>query len=505
MFSCCEGVSAAEPIIFNGDSIGKQYYNSEVVFQQTLYVCGKYSNGYGRWLYLSYERVRAPEEVAIPGTAAYDSLVSVRPNQMLVAYCHDAQTANIRLGAIFTGLVATVTDHHSITVYGELNPANNARPTGRPDVGEARLIVCNTNLEFFCAEWQGTLGAESDEQFQRQCIKTSKALANIAADIYAVEEIQQGDSSIRCLTNLLNARMAPVKYCYVDDGDHEQSVYSKVGFIYRSDKVMPVLELGHPYTYNPLYIYNEYVQAFDEIATGERFVLSVNHFASKYGDTSYACAESNNIRMSNVKHLADFLNAKLNDNYYDDDDILIVGDLNCNTMEEPIRFLDSLGYEDQMTRFAPTEYSYVYDNNVSYLDHAFASQKLRGQITGAAPYHINADEDGALSYQYSSDTSMYSYSDHDPIIIGLALDGSSDLPPTDSTKIGETEQKTPIIISGGNGHLSVHSEIAADVAVYDLAGREIAVQAKVTQFEIALPKGIYIVRFGRHGKKVIVW
>ena len=502
MFSYCEVVSAAEPIVFNGDSIENQYIGSEVMFQQTLYVCGKYSNGYGRWLYLSYERVRDPEEVTIPGTAAYDSVIAVLPNQMLVAYCPDAQTSGIRLGATFNDLVATVTAHHSITIYGELNPDNNTRPTSRPDVGDARLIICNTNLEYFCAEWQGTYGAASDEQFARQCVKTGKALANISADIYAVEEIQQSDSSLRCLTNLLNARTAPGRYSYVDDGDTEKSVYSKVGFIYRTDKVTPVLALGHPYTNNILYLFNQYVQAFEEISTGERFVLSVNHFASKLGDTSYAYATSNAVRMSNVRHLADFLNAKLTANYYEDEDVLIVGDLNCNTMEEPIRFLDSLGYENLTMKFSPTEYSYVYDNNVSYLDHAFASPTLSGQITGAAPYHINADENGSLAYYYSTDTSMYRYSDHDPIIIGLTLSGKSD---EDSTRIGEVTTAEPVIISGGCGRLSVRSETAADVAVYDLAGREIAAQARVAQFEIALPKGVYIVRFGKSGKKVVVW
>ena len=112
-----------------------------------------------------------------------------------------------------------------------------------------------------------------------------------------------------------------------------------------------------------------------------------------------------------------------------------------------------------------------------------------------------------MAYYYSTDTSMYRYSDHDPLIIGLALSGKPDgpQPPEDSTRIGEIPIAEPVIISGGCGRLSVRSDTADDVVVYDLAGREIAVQAKVTQFEIALPKGIYIVRFGKSGKKVVVW
>ena len=60
-------------------------------------------------------------------------------------------------------------------------------------------------------------------------------------------------------------------------------------------------------------------------------------------------------------------------------------------------------------------------------------------------------------------------------------------------------------LSGKDGRVLIRSETEDEFGVYDLAGREIAVQAKVTQFEIALPKGIYIVRFGKSGKKVVVW
>ena len=47
------------------------------------------------------------------------------------------------------------------------------------------------------------------------------------------------------------------------------------------------------------------------------------------------------------------------------------------------------------------------------------------QITGVSPYHINADEPYQLHYNYSEDTSMYRYSDHDPIIIGVTLESQA--------------------------------------------------------------------------------
>lgn len=63
-----------------------------------------------------------------------------------------------------------------------------------------------------------------------------------------------------------------------------------------------------------------------------------------------------------------------------------------------------------------------------YLDHALANKALRGQVTGAAFWHINADEPVALDYnQEFNQPGLYMpdpfrSSDHDPVIVGLDLD-----------------------------------------------------------------------------------
>src|SRR5262249_38956590 len=66
-----------------------------------------------------------------------------------------------------------------------------------------------------------------------------------------------------------------------------------------------------------------------------------------------------------------------------------------------------------------------------YLDHALASPGLADQVTGAAEWHINADEPVALDYnlEFKSanqqttfyDPGPYRASDHDPLVVGLDL------------------------------------------------------------------------------------
>ncbi len=416
-------------VVFNGQSL-QPYAGQTVMFDQTLHVVGRYSNSSYSYLYLSYERLRQPEECAVQGSAEYDSIAASHATAIISARCYNLDVNTIRLGATIEQLQAVVlsTGERNIRIDGPQSFDNNERPTQRPDVGNARLVVCESNLEYYCPVWDGTYGAGSDEEFERQHLKTVKALANIDADLYALEELQQGREALDRLVEGLNACTAPGRYAAVEDFDSVTSTYIKVGMIYRTDKLRPILHLGHPYhPSNSEYVMRagdyrrELVQCFEEIATGERFILCVNHFKSKSGGDS-TNNYYNEARVEEAAYLIDFLSAELQNNYYGDADILILGDLNCGTMEEPVRLLEEYGYENMVSRYAPTDYSYTFNDEVEYLDHALASATMAEQITGIAPYHINADEPYQLHYNYGDDTTMYRYSDHDPIIIGLTLD-----------------------------------------------------------------------------------
>ena len=413
--------SLSAQVVFDGTPL-TPYIGQTVTFEQTLHVCGRY----GQNLYLSYERMRLPEETTIFGTAAYDNAQMAFSQAFITAFCPDISTDSIRTGATISQLSATVTDERSIQISSPVQFANNQRPSQRPDVGNARLIVCAANLEYYCPDWEGTYGAESDQEFAVQHTKLMKALLNINADLYAFAELQQGSIALDSIVHGLNSATAPGRYAFVADDDTITNTYTKVGFVYRTDKVIPVLTLGHPYGPSSYaygmrsgYHRREYVQAFEEISTTERFIVSMNHFKSKSGGDSTNNFYNAN-RMENAEHLTYFLETEQDNNYYQDPDILILGDLNCGTMEEPIRFLESSDYTNLMHLHAPDQYSYTYHNGVEYLDHALASYSLVNQVTGAQPYHINADESYYHYYPYG-DTSMYRYSDHDPLIIGLNL------------------------------------------------------------------------------------
>jgi hypothetical protein len=114
-----------------------------------------------------------------------------------------------------------------------------------------------------------------------------------------------------------------------------------------------------------------------------------------------------------------------------DPDILLIGDYNSYALEDPITTLRNAGFTNLIaTLIGPDAYSYVFDGQWGYLDHALGSPSLVPQVKGVAEYHINADEPSVLDYNtdfktanlqtslYAAD--QYRISDHDPVVVGLS-------------------------------------------------------------------------------------
>lgn len=187
-------------------------------------------------------------------------------------------------------------------------------------------------------------------------------------------------------------------------------------------------------------------QTFKDNATGALFTVAVNHLKSKgsacddVGDPDTGDGQGNcNITRTNAASaLTQWLAG--NPTSVKTDNILIIGDLNAYAMENPITAIKNAGYVDEVARFDALNdrYSYVYAAESGYLDHALASNALSSQIVGTTHWHINADEPRALDYneEYKSalqvqtlySTEPYRASDHDPVVVGLALNAPTKKP-----------------------------------------------------------------------------
>ena len=391
------------------------YVGKMVQITTPLYVCGNYYDS----LILAPERLYVPEEratgLAEGDSTAYWAIKQANRAQIIRLTCN-IRNYEVRTGAVLKNLTARVVAPGKL-VTGATPKFQNNKPEPKPKMPKG-LLVCAANIQNYFYDLGGYAHRKTTKEQQAiQTEKISKALTHINADIYAICEIQKGDSAAEMLVRAMNERAKKVRYAYVSQGWSNGDTIS-CGYIYRTDRVRPYGDLQYGY-HDPSshYHYRMVACGFEEIKSGERFVLNINHLRSKRGTGD----ESNSKRMVNVDSLLVMLDEIEQEQLFGDKDILLVGDYNCYSQEQPIQTLVQAGYEDVLMQYDSTGYSYVYHSEAGYLDRAFASPTMAAQVKAVHPYHLNADYFYSRGYKRRLDKTMFRYADHDPILISIQL------------------------------------------------------------------------------------
>ena len=482
------------------------YIGQTIQFDNPMYVTNNYNSNQ---LIISPRRIYSPTNQAYPMSEEY--------NQLLIANANGTITLTgvsdyHRIGEQLLNLVVKVNSSNKASMIScswsgnsrkDLEDGYNQEAISRN--GKPNIIVCTMNLEYYLVENLGTgYGPDNNADHQKQRSKVSKALATINADVYGFVEIEQGQSALAELAADLTQNTGR-SYNYIDDGGSAYGSYTKAGFVYCSEKVVPYGKLRE----NNTGVKNrKKTQAFQEIGTGEIFMLSVNHFKAKSGSGSGDNADKGDgqgkFNGDRVREAQSVINNYLKDCvYYNDSDILIMGDLNAYAMEDPITLLRENGMIDLHRSFhADSSYSYVYRGELGYLDHALCNGTLYPQITGMVAYHINSDESDKYTYDKSNDQSMFRCSDHDPIIVGLRLDNTA----TAAPEIIFPE----IQLYYSGSHPYIRNAAGGYYILYQLDG-QVVTQKKITTQEeaiLGLKQGLYIINVYGQGRclqtKVIV-
>ncbi len=326
-----------------------------------------------------------------------------------------------------------------VASFNVLNYFLTIDTTASNDVG-----VCSPSGVLDCR------GADSARELDRQRTKLLAALTALNADIVGLVELEN-TPGVEPLADIV-ANLPG--YAYVDTGVIGADAI-RVGLIYRTSKVAPIGAYAVlDSSIDPRFIDTRnrpaVAQTFEASATAARFTVVVNHFKSKgsscgAGDDDVTTGQGNcnGTRTLAAQALADWLATDPTGS--GDPDMLIIGDLNSYAREDPIVALVDAGYTDLVRSYGGDgAYSYVFDGQLGYLDHALANSSLRPQVVGVTEWHINADEaplfdynddvrdSGEAAFEEESDTlplyepSPYRTSDHDPIVIDLNLNA----PPT---------------------------------------------------------------------------
>jgi uncharacterized protein len=326
--------------------------------------------------------------------------------------------------------------------------AANPRPAAPDEVGGNLTVGSFNVLNYFTTPNPPGRGANTAEEFERQRTKIIAAITKLDADVVGLIEIENNEAAIEDLVEGLNAAAGAGTYAFVDTGVIGTDQI-KVAFIYKPARVTPVggyaiLDSSVDPRFIDALNRPALAQTFQSNESGGVFTAVVNHLKSKGSDCNHVgdpdtgdgSGNCNLTRTAAAEALVDWLETDPTGS--GDDDFLVIGDLNSYDKEDPIRALVAGGYTDLVRRYeGEFAYSFVFDGQLGYLDHALAGSGLVDEVTGATEWHINADEPDLLDYDMTFkqpaqealfEPNEFRSADHDAVLVGL--DSCDEIAPT---------------------------------------------------------------------------
>lgn len=306
-------------------------------------------------------------------------------------------------------------------------------------------------------------GAENLTEFNRQWPKTVQAALGTGADVLVVNELENDgygpSSAMQDLVDRLNAATSANTWAFisVDANTSQTNALGtdaiRVGVVYKPAKATPIGSTAVANT-DAFGVYQTGAGAFQrnrpalaqafEDSCGGRVIVVGNHLKSKGSscsdnispvgpdaDIGDGQGECNLTRKAAAQQLVTWLSG--DPTHTGVTNVLILGDFNSYSHEDPIRSLEAGGYTNLVaSHIGPSAYSYVFDGQWGYLDYAFGSEDLLPQIDDVVEAHVNSDEPSVLDYNTnfksaSQLSSLYAAdafrtSDHDPIVVSLTLE-----------------------------------------------------------------------------------
>ncbi|MCJ7569997.1 MAG: ExeM/NucH family extracellular endonuclease [Anaerolineales bacterium] len=449
------------------------YEGMLVTFPQSLYIAEYYAFGQYGEIVLSTDRQFQPTASYDPGSVVAAQLLadnllsriklddgrgSQNPDPALHPNGGIFDLTNLFRGGDLLNNLTGVVDYNygeykiQATIGADYVSANPR--TAQPDEVGGSLKVASFNVLNYFTTLDGgkdmwicgpthdmeCRGADTAEEFARQRDKIIAALAAIEADVVGLIEIENNEfEAVADLVTGLNAAVGDGAYAYVDTG-YIGTDAIKVAFIYKTGTVSlvgdyAVLDESVDSRFIDSKNRPALAQSFMDNTTGGIFTAVVNHLKSKGSscddigdpDLGDGAGNCNLTRTAAAEALVDWLATDPTNS--GDADFLIIGDLNAYDKEDPIDAILAGGYDDLVYQYlGENAYSYVFDGQLGYLDHALANSALGSEISSVTVWHINADEASLIDYDmsYKKDAQdaiyapdAYRSSDHDPVLIGM--------------------------------------------------------------------------------------
>ncbi len=476
----------------------ERYEGMRVTFPDTLTVTNNYTYGrYGQLGLSNAGRMFVPTN-GNAGTVSQSTITlddaQGGQNPLDLPYLSSQNTR--RTGDTVTGLSGvwhTVANLPMLEPTGTVNFTDaNPRPDQPKDVGGSLRVGGANVLNYFTdlnSNYGGTYrGANTAAELSRQRTKMANTLVGLNADVLTLMEVENNnDTALNDIVAALNEKAGSGTYAAITTGKVGTDAI-KVAIVYKPAKVTPI---GAPMIdTNSVYSRPPVAQTFQDKATNGVFSVVANHLKSKgscptSGDTDQGQGCWNQLRVQQAQQLLNFVSSIQQTS--GDQDVLLLGDFNAYGAEDPIKALQSGGFESLNLRIpAEDRYSYQYSGLFGYLDHALASANLSNQVTGITEWHVNSDEPTIADYntEYKSipecvvgaggtantcqgkdlynASNPFRASDHDPVLVGLNLKADAVTTPTASTALSAN----PAALTIAAGGASVSSTLSTSTQNY---------------------------------------
>ena len=311
--------------------------------------------------------------------------------------------------------------------------ASNPRTDGPAPVGGDLKVAAFNVLNYFVHFGGQARGAANEAELAEQEAKIVAAINALGADVVGLQEIENSvrfspddpQQALKRLVAALNTAAGAGTWDYVRSPanlpDASQQDYITTAFIFKPAHAQPV---GEPRALNDETVwFNAREPIAQTFKAGDvTFTAVNNHFKSKSGTGTGDNADTgqgsfNGDRVREAHSLVAFLDQVKADT--GSDDVLILGDLNSYTHEDPMHVLYDAGYVD-LNDTGKT--SYVFQGLSGSLDHAVASPSFAARVSGMDIWESNAHE--SYAFQYDGPSAFYApnpyrASDHNPWVIGV--------------------------------------------------------------------------------------
>jgi 5'-nucleotidase len=319
--------------------------------------------------------------------------------------------------------------------------STNPREASAPVVGGDFTVSAFNVYNYFTtltSEDSDARGADTAEEFAIQQSKIVAAINSLDADVVGLMEIENSvklggdlDEALMDLVGALNAAAGAGTWDYVRTpaalNDAAITDFITNAIIFKPAAATPV---GDSFTAVDETVWDiarePIAQTFE--SNGELVTVIANHFKSKGGSGTeptdgQGFFNIERVEQANaVKDLVDSISA----DPAKSDQVVLVGDFNAYSEEDPIQVFTSAGYVDTLAATTDDQYTYTFDGELGSLDHIIVSPSLADHVTDAAVWNINSPEWSDRGYAYAATEAgtVFRSSDHDPISIGLSTEAA---------------------------------------------------------------------------------